>query len=73
MGGAYSVAEVLRMGAIGLVVLLAAALIVSGTLIGRERRRGFLLWCLGLYGAGWMLFLLYDTALLVRYFFRLRY
>ncbi|MBS1799812.1 MAG: hypothetical protein JSS95_08310 [Acidobacteria bacterium] len=72
MGGAYPVAMLLKIAAIGLVVLLAVALLIAGTLIGKEKRQRFLAWSVGIYTAGWIVFLLYDTYLLIQYFFGLR-
>ena len=72
MGGAYAVADLLKMAAIGLLILLAVILLIAGTLIGKQKRRRFILWCIGIYAAGWIVFGLYDTYLMVQYFFGLR-
>ncbi|WP_260703176.1 hypothetical protein [Edaphobacter flagellatus] len=70
MGGAYPVRALLEGGALGFAIALAVALMVAGTLIRRESRRRFLLWCAGIYITGWMLFVLYNTVLLTRYFLK---
>lgn len=72
MDGAYPVAGLLKLAAIGLLILLAVVLLIAGTLIGKEKRQRFILWCVGIYAVGWAIFLLYDTYLLIRYFFGLR-
>ncbi|MBS1821404.1 MAG: hypothetical protein JST61_05455 [Acidobacteria bacterium] len=72
MGGAYPAADLLKTAAVGLVVLLAVALLIAGTLIGKKRRQRFILWCVGIYAAGWIVFGLYDTYLMIPYFFGLR-
>jgi hypothetical protein len=71
MGGAYQAATLLRNGAIGLVIVLAIALIVAGTLIREEKRKRFLLWCTGSYLVLWTLFVLYNTVLLTRHFLKM--
>lgn len=71
MGGAYQVVTLLEIGAVGLLITLAVALIVAGTLIRPEKRMRLLLWCVGAYAAGWTLFVLYNTVLLTRYFFKI--
>jgi hypothetical protein len=71
MGGAYPVATLLTDGAIGLVIVLAAALIAAGTLVRAEKRRRFLAWCVGMYIVGWTLFVLYNTLVLTRYFLKI--
>jgi hypothetical protein len=73
MGGAYTVAELLKASAICLVIFLAVVLLIAGTLIGKEKRKRFILWCVGIYGVCWIAFCLYDTYLLIRYFFGLRH
>jgi len=71
MGGAYQAVTLLKIGAIGLVIVLAVALIVAGTLIREEKRRRFLLWCTGSYVALWTLFVIYNTFLLTRHFLKM--
>ncbi len=71
MGGAYQVATLIKIGLAGLVIVLAAALIVAGTLIPPEKRRKFLLWCAGVYAALWGAFVLYNTLMLTRHFIRM--
>lgn len=71
MGGAYQAVTVLRIGAIGLLIVLAVALIVAGTLIRPEKRKRFLLWCTGSYLALWTLFVLYNTVLLTRHLLKM--
>lgn len=71
MGGAYPVVTLITGGVTGLVIVLAIALLVAGTLIRAERRRRFLLWCVVIYAAGWTAFVLYNTLMLTRYFIRI--
>lgn len=71
MGGAYQVATLIEIGVVGLVIVLAVALLIAGTLIQPEKRRKFLLWCVGVYAAGWAVFVLYNTLTLTRYFIRM--
>jgi len=73
MGGAYPVADLLKAAVIGLIILLAVVLLVAGTLVNKEKRKRFILWCVGIYGVGWALFFLYNTYLLIRYFVDLRH
>jgi Mn2+/Fe2+ NRAMP family transporter len=73
MGGAYPVADLLKAAAIGLVILLAVVLLIAGTLVSKEKRKRFMLWCVGIYGVGWIFFLTYNTYLLIRYFFGLKH
>jgi hypothetical protein len=71
MNGAYPEAVLLEYGAAGLLIVLAAASMVAGTMIRAERRRRFLLWCVAVYMAGWTLFVLYNTVVLTRYFLKI--
>jgi hypothetical protein len=73
MGGAYPVADLLKTAAIGLLILLAVVLLIAGMLVSKEKRQRFILWCVGIYGVGWIVFFLYNTFLLVRYFFSLKH
>ncbi len=70
MSGAYTVAELLKIGALGLVVVLAVALTTAGTVVRPERRRRFLLWAMAGYMALWTLWVLYNTVLLTRYLWK---
>ena len=71
MEGAYQAVTLLKIGVAGLVIVLAVALIVAGTLIRQEKRKRFLLWCTGSYIALWTLFVLYNTVLLTRHLMRM--
>ena len=73
MGGAYPVATLLKAAAVGLVLLLAVVLLIAGTLVSQEKRKRFILWCVGIYAAGWTVFFLYNTYLLLRYLVGLRH
>ena len=73
MGGAYPVAVLSKAAAIGFVILLAMVLLVAGTLVRKENRKRFVLWCAGIYAVVWTVFLIYNTYLLLRYFFGLRH
>ncbi len=70
MGGAYTVVELLKMGALGLVVVLAVALTTAGTMLKPERRRRFLLWAVAGYMTLWTFWVLYNTVLLTRYLWK---
>ena len=71
MGEAYQAVALLKIGAIGLVIVLAVALIIAGTLIRAEKRKRFLLWSIGSYIVIWTLFVLYNTVLLTRYLMKM--
>jgi hypothetical protein len=65
-GGAYTVAALLKLGAIGLTAVLALALIVAGTLLKPESRNRFLLWVVAAYMTAWTVWVLYNTLVLTR-------
>jgi hypothetical protein len=71
MGEAYQVATLIRVGVVGLVIVLALALLIAGTLVQPEKRRRFLLWCVGVYAAGWTVFVLYNTLMLTKYLIKM--
>ncbi|HMG01496.1 MAG TPA: hypothetical protein VK596_00090 [Edaphobacter sp.] len=71
MGGAYSVAVLFKATVFSLLVFLPVVLIVAGTLVKQEKRKRFLLWCIGIYGTVWTVCALSNTLLLIRYFLKL--
>jgi len=66
MNVTYTVASLLEYGAIGLIVVLAVALMVAGTLLKPERRIRFVLWVTAAYMATWTAWVLYNTLALTR-------
>lgn len=72
MSGAYPIATLLKAATLGLVVLGAVILLLAGTVIGRERRRRFIMSCFGIYALSWTAVFLYNTWLLLRYFLKIK-
>jgi hypothetical protein len=71
MGGAYTVAALLRLGLTGLVGVLVVVLLIAGTMLRPEKRGRFVLRTVAIYAAGWTLFVLYNTFVLARYFVKI--
>ena len=54
-----------------MVIALAVALLLAGTVVKPERRGWFVLRLVALNAAGWTIYVLYNTVVLTRYFVRM--